>query len=429
MLTKAQIDRTKPQPTPYVLWDEELAGFGCRIHPTGRRSFVVKYRLSGDRKTIWQTLGRYGPLTVIEARTKAREVLKHATLGADPQAGRKAREAEAKAEAGALTVRGLVDRYSAALRTGTARTKRSQGRPVVPAYIADTVLHLERLASAYGKQPAAVVTRSDIVSLLDEYVDQPSAHRRMHGAIHRMFLWARRQGLIANNPTEDIETAASPARERVLSLAELAQIWRAAEQLDPLFRDYVHLMISTGHRRTEVAEMQWGEIDVANGLWTLPASRTKARRQHALPLPPLAKAVLQARRNAFQRPPAGDDLVLPTISRDGKVAPISGWNWLKRELDRTARVPAWRLHDFRRSIVTICAEHGADIAVLDSMLNHASSATRGGVIGTYQRATLIEPMRKLMALWDQLLSEELQIEASGTPSAAEARVVSLVDVR
>ena len=102
------------------------------------------------------------------------------------------------------------------------------------------------------------------------------------------------------------------------------------------------------------------------------------------------------------------DLVLPTLSRDGKtIAPVSGWNWLKRELDRRVDIPPWHLHDFRRSLVTICAEHGADVAVLDTLLNHASSATRGGVIGTYQRATLIEPMRKLMASWDGLLQEAL----------------------
>jgi hypothetical protein len=50
--------------------------------------------------------------------------------------------------------------------------------------------------------------------------------------------------------------------------------------------------------------------------------------------------------------------VLPTLTRDGKsIAPISGWTWLKRELDRRSGVSDWRLHDFRRSIVSICAEH------------------------------------------------------------------------
>jgi hypothetical protein len=86
------------------------------------------------------------------------------------------------------------------------------------------------------------------------------------------------------------------------------------------------------------------------------------------------------------------------------------------------------MHDFRRSFVTICAEHGSEVAVLDSMLNHASSATRGGVIGTYQRATLLEPMRRVMALWNLLLSDELRIEALGD-TAADQRVAALADAR
>jgi len=140
--------------------------------------------------------------------------------------------------------------------------------------------------------------------------------------------------------------------------------------------------------------------------------RRRVRRRSAtalvLPLASLPVAALQARHAVRQRQPAATDLVLPTLTRDGKsIAPTSGWNWLKRELDRRSGVSRWRRHDFRRSIVSICAEHGADIAVLDSLLNHASSATRGGVIGTYQRARLIEPTRKVMALWDRLLREAI----------------------
>src|SRR3954470_8711859 len=123
MLTKSTIDQAKPASGVTVLWDDALPGFGCRVHPTGKRSFVVKYRLAGDRKVIWSTLGAYGVLTVAEARTKAREVLKDARLGADPQGERKSR-AEAAA---ALTVGELVARYTAALKAGTVSTKRLRG--------------------------------------------------------------------------------------------------------------------------------------------------------------------------------------------------------------------------------------------------------------------------------------------------------------
>jgi integrase len=102
---------------------------------------------------------------------------------------------------------------------------------------------------------------------------------------------------------------------------------------------------------------------------------------------------------------------LPTLSADGTgEAPVSGWSWLKRQLDRLAGFEGWQMHDFRRSLVTHCAEAGADIAVLDTLLNHAASMTRGGIIGVHQRATLIEPMREVMKLWDRLLTEALEPE-------------------
>jgi integrase len=405
VLTKSVIDQAKPDPRRrYVLWDRELPGFGCRVSPSGGRNFVVSYRMPGSRRAITATLGTYGVLTLAQARIKAQELLAKVRLGGDPRAEQRAR---GKVE-GQLSVRQLVFQYAAALKAGTASSKRLRGRPASPGYIDDTLHYLELFACACGRQGAASVTRGDVVRLLNNYTQRPATYRQLHGAIGRLYAWALRQELVSINPAEHVETTTAPARDRVLSLRELAQVWRAAEQLEPLYCDLVHLMILTGQRRAEIAGMTWGEIDLARALWTLPARRTKARRQHAIPLPPFAVACLQARRDAFQRLPRPDDLVLPTVGRDGKaIAPISGWNWLKRELDRRTQIPHWRLHDFRRSLVTICAEHGADVAVLDSLLNHASSATRGGVIGVYQRATLIEPMRKLMALWNRLLGEAI----------------------
>lgn len=424
VLTKTTIDHAVPKPSPYVLWDSELSGFGCRVFPSGKRSFVLRYRLPGERRTFLMALGAYGELTVRQARERARDELAKARIDENhPLAARRALRVTKAAAPTALAVATLAEQYATALRAGIATTKRLRGRQACDGYLEDTARHLKRFADAYGTREADSVTRADVVRLLDRHIRQPSTHRRMHGAISRMYAWGRRQGLVTAKPADDIDTTSPPSRERVLSLEELAQVWRAAADLEPVYRDAVHLLIVTGQRRAEVAGMAWGEIDLARGLWTLPAARTKARRQHVLPLATLAVATLQARRAAFQHEPAASDLVLPTIARSGHgIAPISGWNWLKRELDRRSGVTEWRQHDFRRSIVSICAEHGADIAVLDSLLNHASSATRGGVIGTYQRALLVEPTRKVMALWDGLLRE-----AIGLPPAVSAvpRLVSV----
>ena len=421
MLTKSQIEAAKsPAKGRVVLWDSELRGCGCRIFASGKRSFVARYRLPGSRTMQTATIGTYGLITLPQARARAQELLAKVKLGADPQAEKRERQAAEAAQTSALTVSKLVQQYVAAVHAGNATSKRLRGRAPAAGYVADTVVQLARLTRAHGAQAAADVTRDDVVRLLNDYICQPATHRRLHGAISRMYGWARKQGLLTSNPTADIDTTSPPSRERVLSLDELARIWRAAETLGPLYSDAVKLLITTGQRRAEVSGMRWGEIDLARALWTLPAARTKARRQHVLPLPPLAVAVLLRRRMAFQSAAAPNDLVLPSLSRDGSsIAPISGWNWLKRALDKAAGMTEWRLHDFRRSIVTICAEHGAEVAVLDSMLNHASSATRSGVIGTYQRATLLEPMRKVMALWDGLLTTAID------PPAADTKVVSL----
>jgi integrase len=401
MLTIAQIEKANPPAQGReVIWDHDLPGFGVRVFPSGKRSFILRYRLPGSRQKETATIGTYGQITLTQARAKAKQLLQTVRLGGDPQAERKARAEAEMREARTLTVRHLTELYLAALKAGTASSRRLRGKNATVAYITDIELHLDRFADRCGRQAAGEITRADVATVLNDYIEQPSVHRRMHGAIYRMYAWARRSELVANDPAADIETRTAVARERVLSLPELGLIWRAADQLDPLYRDVIHLMILTGQRRTEVAGMRWGEIDLASGLWTLPGGRTKARRQHVVPLPATAVAILKARQRI-----APDDLVLPTISRDGKgTAPVSGWSFIKRDLDNSLDLQPWQMHDFRRSLVTHLAETGIDVAVLDSLLNHAASGTRGGVVGVYQKAILIEPMRKLMASWDGMIS-------------------------
>ncbi len=178
MLTKSAVDRALPRSAPFVLWDDELGGFGCRVFPSGKRSFVVQCRPPGSRKSIRLTLGTYGLLTVTEARAQARETLAKIRLGADPRAAKRARQVAEAAQASVLTVAALVDQYSAALLAGTAATKRLRGRQASPGYLEDTELHLKRFAAAHGRQAADAITRADLVRLLNGYVAQPSPHAR-----------------------------------------------------------------------------------------------------------------------------------------------------------------------------------------------------------------------------------------------------------
>jgi integrase len=423
-LTKTVIDRAPTRSRAYVLWDSNLQGFGCRVHPSGRRTFIVQYRLRGSRKSYQPTIGEYGTLTLAQARQQAAGMLAAARFGADPQAERKDRAAREAAAAKQLTVAQLIEQYLTALRAGAVKTRRRHGGALASTYIADTERYLRRFAAKYGALPAAEIDRGmHVLPFLDKLASQPAVHRHSCGSLHRLYAWARQRRQVAIDPTEDIFTRAPAGRERSLTLAELARLWHAADSVGGVHGDAIKLLIATGQRRDEVADLPWGEIDLASARWTLPPGRTKAHRQHVLPLPGLAIEVLTGRLGERRQPPPRDELVLPTLSRDGRrLTRISGWTWLKDLLEKKSGVTDWRLHDLRRSFVTICAEHGADIGTLDSMLNHAASGTRGGVIGVYQRATLLEPARQVMLLWDSLLREAIGLWVAMKP---DEKIVAL----
>jgi hypothetical protein len=221
ILTIAQIEKAEPPAEGrIVVWDNDLPGFGCRVFPSGQRSFIVCYRLPGSLKKQTATIGTYGLITLRQARQKAQEILVRARLGGDPQAERKAcAEAEER-----LTLYQMVSRYVDALKAGTASSKRLKGRAASTGYIEDTVRYLELLTGAHGRQAAASLARGDVVRLLDGYAGRPATQRQLHGAISRLYAWARRSELVAIDPAADIETTTAAPRERVLSLVELGMV-------------------------------------------------------------------------------------------------------------------------------------------------------------------------------------------------------------
>ena len=129
-------------------------------------------------------------------------------------------------------------------------------------------------------------------------------------------------------------------------------MWKAADSIGWPFGPIVRLLILTGARRDEVAQMEWRELDLDRALWTLPASRSKNRREHAIPLSDTALEILRS---------------LPRIERSGFVfttnasTPVSGFSKAKPALDRAmdelagegaSPIPAWVLHDLRRTVAT-----------------------------------------------------------------------------
>jgi integrase len=241
------------------------------------------------------------------------------------------------------------------------------------------------------------VTRGDVASLVDAVAARsPSVARALFAAIRPFFKWCRDRGLIEVNPIADLKGPAPMAsRKRVLSLDEIKAFWSATAGLDWPFCPVYRLLLLTGQRRDEVAAMNWEEIDLVGGVWTLPAERCKNNEEHTVDLSPQALAILEA------LPGARRGLVFTTTG----MTPVSGFTRAKSRLDRLfseqlgGAPKPWHNHDLRRTMATLMGDElEVDAGVIERILNHISG-TQGGLQGVYQRQQYRQKRRAAMLAW------------------------------
>jgi integrase len=392
-ITKANVERLQPGE---CLWDadhrEVVKGFGARRQGEGI-CYYVRYRQHGKQK--FKKIGRHGHLTPDQARAVAKDKLGKAAIGVDPFA------AEAKARAAAS---------SPAPETFGNEAKRYLERKrlaMKPRAYLEVERYLMNYAEPLCRLKLSEIDKRVIARLLDKIETEsgPVAHNRARSSLSAFFAWTITKGFLETNPVAGTGKAnEGPSRSRVLSRAELAEVWGAACGAGD-FGDIVRLLILTGQRREEIGSLRWSEIDFDRGLIVLPPERTKNKRLHEIPLSPQARAILELRAQRVASSPhpsrakPNDGLIF------GGAAGFSGWSGAKGKLDaalaqRAKPMPDWRLHDLRRTAATGMAELGVLPHIIEAVLNHVSGH-KGGVAGIYNRSRYTEPMRDALERWGE----------------------------
>ena len=177
-------------------------------------------------------------------------------------------------------------------------------------------------------------------------------------------------------------------RERVLTDAEITQLWRACG--DNQFGTIVRLLLLTGCRRMEICGLRWSELDLETGILRLPAERTKNKRSHTLPLPPLTLDIIAT----VPRIGGRDNLF-------GERSELGFTQWgAKRDLDArlAGKVAKWVLHDLRRTCATGLADIGIAPHIIEQVLNHVSGH-KVGVARIYNRSSYAREVKAALALW------------------------------
>jgi integrase len=393
-VTQAAAERLRPQATDVTYWDRTLPGFGLRVSPKGRKSFICQYRVRGPKGTRWVerqvVLGTLAFLTVAEARDRARRYKVSASEGVDPVAERKEAEraAEKKRTADAFTLARLVARYETEHAVDLKPGGRQQRQRL-----------LKRWVTALGAKPVADIQEADILAFINELLAGRSNGRaeadHLVGAIRHVFTWARKhrepaiRNLLAVNPAADIARQAAPgARDRVLTHDEIKRLWVAADTVGWPGGPILKLLLLTGQRVNEVAQLRWSELDLANRVWKLPAARAKNSRAHIVHLSDLALEVVEGLPQINSSP-----LV---FTMDGS-RPYSSPDNLRGRVHHLMGedIPHWQLRDLRRTATTLLAELGIAPHVADKVLNHASGSI-SGVAAVYNRFQYLDERKSAL---------------------------------
>jgi len=387
VLTAAAVEKIKPTDKRVEIGDAGMPGLWLIVQPSGVKSWAVRYRRAGV--SVKLTIGPWPAFGVADARREAGVVLQQVAKGLDP---RRVKQERLHAEATALdfgtACRMWVERVQRPHKRAWKETARAIGlkpdehEPRLWTTIKGSV------ADCWGARRLTDITKRDVVAWTDQIAERaPYASNRLLAHLHALFEWAKGRDMVTTNPCSGIDKQPEQSRDRVLTDEELRRVWNAACELDWPFGPLAKLLILTGQRRDECAEMAWDEIDFDTRTWTLPKGRVKNEKGHIVPL---SAAAIDVLRDV----PRKGRLVFaqPGYDRPG------GFGRMRDRLHARSGTSGWRLHDLRRTCATGLQRLGVRLEVTEAILNH-TSGSRAGVAGIYGRHDWAAEKRDALDRW------------------------------
>ena len=382
-------------------------GLHLLVKETGARSWVYRFMLRG--KSYDMGLGVAGPggLTLAQARDKRDAERLKVKAGINPVAERQRktaedRAAEQAAEIAAVTFKSVAETYIATNEASWRNEKhRQQWRNTLARYVYPVM----------GEKPVADIGTAHVLKILEPiWKDKPETASRVRGRIETVLDAAKARGYReGENPARWRGHIAQilPPRSRLTrghhkampyeSIPAFAAKLREREATAALALEFA---ILTATRTSEVLGATWAEVDLDKAIWTVPAMRMKAGKEHRVPLSPRAVEILEAVK------PLGTDSLFPS-GKGGKLSTMAMTMLLRRmKVDST-------VHGFRsgfRDWAAECTGYAHEVCemALAHVIGNKSEAA-------YRRGDMFEKRRRLMADWATFCASGGLMEASVTP--------------
>jgi integrase len=388
-------------------------GLHLLVKDSGARSWVLRYYVAGKAREMG--LGAAdGPkaITLAKARDLAAAQRLAVSSGTDPLAERQAKAAEALALAQATKIAGVTfkasaEAYIAAHGDSWRNDKhRAQWASTLATYVYPVM----------GDLPVAVIETAHVMSVIEPiWKTKPETASRVRGRIELVLDAAKARGhRQGENPArwrghiEQIlpkRTKLSRGHHKAMPYADIPAFvadLRMREAVAALALEFVML---TAARSGEVLGATWAEVDLGKGIWTIPAVRMKAGKEHRVPLSPRAVAILEAVQ------PLGSEYLF--AGNKGRKLSSMAMAMLLRRMNSDVTV-----HGFRSGFRDWAAEStGFAHEVCEMALAHAISNQSEAA---YRRGDLFDKRRKLMEAWARYCATPSSIGGNVTPIRAEA---------
>lgn len=374
VVDQAQVPADKKQ---IFLRDSVLPGFGLRITDKGTKSFIVEKRIGGRVRR--QTLGRFGPLTVEQARKEAQKTLGKIAMGIDPIAERKTEQAE-----------------SVTLAQVFADFKQAR-KQLTPTTLRDYTYHLENHLRDWLNKPITAITKQ-MVSRRHRKIGEGGAKAQANAVFRTLksvLNFARHHyedgaghSILPYNPVEVLGHTRAwyrvEGRKSVIKSHQLAAWYRAVEALKGpeslisyfVIADLLRLLLFTGLRSSEARKLRWADVDLKDRTLTIPDP--KNRHTFVLPLSDMVYEILQERQAM-----ALNEYVFP--GKDGKGHLVEP----KRQMARITKQSGvhFKLHDIRRTYATVLDMMDLSRTTIKRLLNHRSGydVTDGYIVTDVER--------------------------------------------
>jgi integrase len=387
----------------YVVFDQDCAGFGLCVYESGRKGFVLIYRIGGQQKRF--TIGTWPAWSVIAARDEAKALKREIDRGEDPLDARKAHRT-------APTVKELAERYIEEHLPKLAKTNASDQismlqKLVLPEWkrrmVADiTPTDVDRLLTkiAAGRaRPAKLKPTQKRRKTLAPARATPVRANRAGEMIRKMFSLAVQWKMRPDNPAFAFRKRPETARDRFLTFDEIERLASAlAVDEDQRAASIIRLCMLTGARLGEVRTATFDQFNLDLAIWTKQAAYTKQRRIHRVPISHEAVALIRLRRDIV---PKGCPFLFPGDVPDQPVGDPKRF-WPK--MQRVAEIPGVRIHDLRHTFASLLVSGGASLEMIGRLLGHTQ-------IGTTQRyAHLIDaPLRAGVNAVGEMLKPRLRL--------------------